>query len=542
MRNMNLTLDHPSFNIPKRKMTFLSPNFSPPHHPCHRLNRHPTPSYPFRLDSTSSISLFPANLASHCTSFADPYHQPLTPYRSYLTSACIAGKSIPRQLFALARLLHRYLLSGSWGSAVTRNGFILSISVLITSHITSSYLRESLFAMDTLPPNVIPQGFMVAFPPEDANVADADLSLIGRVFWPLPKPIHNLQQAMARRWRISPQSLEVFEVPHGLIQFVFPTEEEKVRIFQSQPWAFKSAIISLVPWELPTQDLFDRLQFQALTIQLKDLPSQYNNMAFGSKLVQPLGALVDAGLFSTQPGGQGSRFVKCIIKIDLLKSIHGRIQARFGGRHPFWVRLRYEDLPTVCFTCGLLGHGHDHCPYSGILTWNHQERGPWMLAKPHGHKVEIPDLTDASTSKQKAKYLKPVPYVFHTYVLAGDGAGSSSGPQGPASSGIIESGQSSHVVTEAPICSNLQDMQLGDRKRHREEVLDFTDCADSLTTPKRIRRAPPLTLADFPDNDMDLELLPDDLLDSDPDMIAVSAALSTSKVEAANHNRPPHPP
>ncbi|CAN0904236.1 hypothetical protein LINGRAHAP2_LOCUS22970, partial [Linum grandiflorum] len=321
---------------------------------------------------------------------------------------------------------------------------------------------------------------------------------------------------------------EVFEVPHGLIQFVFPSEEEKVRIFQSQPWTFKSAIISLVPWELPTQDLFDRLQFQALTIQLKDLPSQYNNMAFGSKLVQPLGALVDAGLFS-----------------------------------------------------------------------------------------------NASTSKQKAKYLKPVPYVFHTYVAAGDGVGSSSGPQGPASSGIIESGQSSHVVTEVPICSgmrssspfiafhcyidtdldlfsictskttstsfesspyppaltiakkhdvfllthstmfnafmcyvpmyfnkrssacnklaDLQDMQLGDRKRHREEVLDSADGADSSTTPKRIRRAPPLTLADFPDNDMDLELLPDDLLDSDPDMIAVSAALSTSKVEGANHNGPPIP-
>ncbi|CAN0904234.1 hypothetical protein LINGRAHAP2_LOCUS22970 [Linum grandiflorum] len=84
-------------------------------------------------------------------------------------------------------------------------------------------------------------------------------------------------------------------------------------------------------------------------------------------------------------------------------------------------------------------------------------------------------------------------------------------------------------------------MQLGDRKRHREEVLDSADGADSSTTPKRIRRAPPLTLADFPDNDMDLELLPDDLLDSDPDMIAVSAALSTSKVEGANHNGPPIP-
>ncbi|CAN0906160.1 hypothetical protein LINGRAHAP2_LOCUS24080 [Linum grandiflorum] len=52
----------------------------------------------------------------------------------------------------------------------------------------------------------------------------------------------------------SPQDMEVLEIGHG--EFVFPTEADKTRIFQSPPWAFKSLIINLVPWELPSQDLY----------------------------------------------------------------------------------------------------------------------------------------------------------------------------------------------------------------------------------------------------------------------------------------------
>ncbi|CAN0837908.1 hypothetical protein LINGRAHAP2_LOCUS1922 [Linum grandiflorum] len=213
--------------------------------------------------------------------------------------------------------------------------------------------------MDALPPNVITLTFTVDFPPEESAdlQATVELSLIGRVFWPLPKPTHNLLQAMARQWRISPHLLQVFEVPYGLIQFVLPTMEEKVQVFQSQPWAFKSAIINLVPWETPSQDLFDRMQFMPLTIQLKDLPAHCNNPAFASKLVQPL-----------------------------------------------------------------------------------------------GHKVEIAELTDASTSHQKNKYLKPVPYEFHTYVTVtpSDAGASSSGTKGPPPSGALPDSVIS--VTDVPIC------------------------------------------------------------------------------------------
>ncbi|CAN0825184.1 hypothetical protein LINGRAHAP2_LOCUS337 [Linum grandiflorum] len=126
-----------------------------------------------------------------------------------------------------------------------------------------------------------------------------------------------------------------------------------------------------------------------LVIQLKEIPYPYNTAKFCAKLVEPLGAVISADLFSKYPDGHGTRFVKCTVRINLLQSIAGRIQAVVPNQQPFWVYLRYEDLPTVCFICGMLGHGYKHCGYATVLPFNKEERGDWMLARPEGHKIKL---------------------------------------------------------------------------------------------------------------------------------------------------------
>ncbi|CAN0840631.1 hypothetical protein LINGRAHAP2_LOCUS2877 [Linum grandiflorum] len=114
----------------------------------------------------------------------------------------------------------------------------------------------------------------------------------------MPKPLHHVVQAMARQWRVSPSDVQLFDVGHGLVQFVFSSMEIKLRVYQTQPWAYKSAIMHLVPWEEPSQALYDRLQFMPLVIQLMDLPRHCNSVKFACKLVQPLGSLIKAEDFS----------------------------------------------------------------------------------------------------------------------------------------------------------------------------------------------------------------------------------------------------
>ncbi|CAN0876196.1 hypothetical protein LINGRAHAP2_LOCUS11164 [Linum grandiflorum] len=282
--------------------------------------------------------------------------------------------------------------------------------------------------MDPIPPSIITTSYVVQFSPEDVgdDQIRLDLSLIGRIFWPLePKPSLSVLHALARQWRIPPEDLQIFDVGHCLTQFVFPTLKDKVRVFQTQPWAFKSAIINLMEWETTSQMVFDKLQFMALVIQLKEIPYPYNTAKFCAKLVEPLGTVISADLFSKYPDGPGTRFVKCTVRINLLHSIAGRIKAVVPNQQPFWVLLRYEDLPTVCFICGMLGHGYKHCEYAAILPFNREERGDRMLARPEGHKIKAPNFLESATSKQKRKSQKPIPSIFHTYVKIPQDASSS---------------------------------------------------------------------------------------------------------------------
>ncbi|CAN0847137.1 hypothetical protein LINGRAHAP2_LOCUS4812 [Linum grandiflorum] len=163
-----------------------------------------------------------------------------------------------------------------------------------------------------------------------------------------------------------------------------------------------------------------------LVIQLKEIPFPYSTTKFCAKLVEPLGTVISTDLFSKFPDGHGSRFVKCTVRINLLQSIAGRIKVVVLNQPAFWVLLHYEDLPSVCFICGMLGHGYKHCEYAAVLPFNREERGDWMLARPECHKIKAPNFSETATSKHKRKSQKPVPSFFHTYVNVSPDASSSS--------------------------------------------------------------------------------------------------------------------
>ncbi|CAN1237629.1 hypothetical protein LINGRAPRIM_LOCUS1926 [Linum grandiflorum] len=281
--------------------------------------------------------------------------------------------------------------------------------------------------MDPIPSSIITTNYVVEFSQEDVgdDRVRLDLSLIRRIFWHVdPKPSLSVLHSLARQWRIRPEDLQIFDVGHGLTQFVFPILKDKERVFQTQPWAFKNSIINLMEWETPSHVVFDKLQFMPLVIQLKKIPFPYSTAKFCAKLVEPLGTVISADMFSKFPDGHGSRFVKCTVRINLLQSLAGRIKAVVPNQPAFWVLLRYEDLPTVCFICGMLGHGYKHCEYAAVLPFNHEDRGEWMLARPEGHKIKAPNFSESATSKQKRKSQKPVPSFFHTYVDVSPGASS----------------------------------------------------------------------------------------------------------------------
>ncbi|CAN0919295.1 hypothetical protein LINGRAHAP2_LOCUS31367, partial [Linum grandiflorum] len=110
-----------------------------------------------------------------------------------------------------------------------------------------------------------------------------------------------------------------------------------------------------------------------------------------------------------------------------------------------------------------------------------------MQARPMGHLIESPDMSDATTSKQKPRYHKLLPYVFHSYVTAEQ-------MSSPIPSSDASGSSSTVTVPTAPLISDLHDMQLADKKQARDDE----EAGASNSNPKRIK-LPPLQISDFPE-------------------------------------------
>ncbi|CAN0861866.1 hypothetical protein LINGRAHAP2_LOCUS8325 [Linum grandiflorum] len=378
-------------------------------------------------------------------------------------------------------------------------------------------------------------------------------SLIGRIFWDLPKPVHALHADLSRQWKMVPRDLIILEVGHGLLQFVFPTAAARDAVTKDQPGSFKGCLINLIAWELPSQMVYDSLQYMPLTLQLLDLPLHCNTVAFGTKLLAKIGDIISADLYTSRSNGQGLTFVKVKVQMNLLGSFRGRIKAKVENEMPFWAYLRYENLQSVCFVCGLLGHTNRSCPYEAVLTPNRDARGKWMLARPFGRKYEeglqfkhkgiaklllliCPDSTaSASTSS-----VSPIPSLAD-HPPSHQANAASCTQQEPLINVPTFDGSNLSPSTS----SELEEMLIVDHKRRRSDMdTDFAPpppkryCSDTTsfeTQPSSVN-----VPMDIPDGM--IEALLDDVTDAIVDNPPLSSSPTpTSKGKAARPKRPHHP-
>ncbi|CAN0875308.1 hypothetical protein LINGRAHAP2_LOCUS10752 [Linum grandiflorum] len=248
--------------------------------------------------------------------------------------------------------------------------------------------------MDPISSSIITTSYVVEFSQEDVgdDRIRLDLSLIGRIFWPVePKPSLSVLHALARRWHIRPEDLQIFDVGHGLTQFVFPNLKDKERVFQTQPWAFKSSIINLMVWETLSQVVFDKLQFMPLVIQLKEILYPYSTAKFCAKLVEPLDTVISADLFSKYPNGHGTRFVKCTVQSTFFRALLGesRLWFQISNLSGFCLDMKTFLLFVLFMVCLATVTNTATMLMCFLLTEKNKETGCWLDHKATKSKLPI---------------------------------------------------------------------------------------------------------------------------------------------------------
>ncbi|CAL1412484.1 unnamed protein product [Linum trigynum] len=208
--------------------------------------------------------------------------------------------------------------------------------------------------------------------------------LLGRLFTEDRLTPIALRAAINNPWQGQGRII-VREAAQGLYEFILPTEAAKNWVLQRTPWVINDKILHLRAWTPNiTTRTFDEMATAPFRVQMWDVREECCTQQFGRKIASStLGRVLEAGIFSCTD--TTNTFIKVKTLIDFSKPLRSQIWATNEETGSFWIRFKYEHLPSFCYNCGRVGHFRQNCMFDPPAR---KERfGPHMTTKKMGRKI-----------------------------------------------------------------------------------------------------------------------------------------------------------
>lgn len=208
---------------------------------------------------------------------------------------------------------------------------------------------------------------------------DTKLCLMGRFITEGVVDFSAMQQTLAALWRPG-KGVYIKEIDTNLYLFQFYHELDIKRVCEGSPWSFnrKALIIArMKKGDIPRGVSLNKLE---LWVQIHDLRAGF----MSEKVVQEVGNYIGEFVSSCQSNFKGvwREYLRVRVAVDLSKPLKRRMKVRRAGNDWFWIVFKYENVPTFCFICGVVGHSEKFC--SCIFDTPEHEitkpYGAWMRA------------------------------------------------------------------------------------------------------------------------------------------------------------------
>ena len=264
---------------------------------------------------------------------------------------------------------------------------------------------------------------------EDVSLAsDAKLCLVGRFLMEGVMDFQAMQQTLAALWRPG-KGVHIRELDVNLFQFLFYHELDIKRVIEGSPWSFNRKVLIISRMQQGINPKCIPLNSIDLWVQIHDLQPGL----MSEKIITEVGNEIGKYVCSCPTNFKGvwREYMRNRVTMDLSKPLKRRMKIRKSGKEWIWITFKYENVPTFCFICGLLGHSEKFCNQLFEKLENE-------IVKPYGIWMRAP--LKRQTKLIGAKWLCNGGEDFQAYV----DAGGSSKQQNPVklADGVIQGAKS----------------------------------------------------------------------------------------------------
>ncbi|KAK6140965.1 hypothetical protein DH2020_025293 [Rehmannia glutinosa] len=186
---------------------------------------------------------------------------------------------------------------------------------------------------------------------------ESERSLIGRLFGDKKVNFAGFRSTVTAIWQTK-ESFTVREIGVNLFQFIFSSQEDKIRVLNGKTWSFENMYLVLREWSENILDKIDQLNSVELWVQVWNLPYFWIGVETGRKIGKKFDKILDVVVPET--GSSKGLFIRILAVVNLDKPL---LRGTYITLHSekVWVDFRYEKLQNFCFYCGLVGHLERGC-------------------------------------------------------------------------------------------------------------------------------------------------------------------------------------
>lgn len=189
-----------------------------------------------------------------------------------------------------------------------------------------------------------------------------------------------MKHTLAALWKPG-KGVFIREVDANLFVFQFYHEIDIKRVVDGSPWSFNRRVLvisRMKEGDIPRGVSLNTLD---LWVQIHELRAGFMSENILKEIGNYVGKFIESCPNNFKPGWR--EYMRVRVAIDLFTPLKRRMKIRKSGAEWHWIVFKYENVPTFCFICGLMGHSEKYC--SKLFEVPEKE-----IVKPYGSWMRAP--------------------------------------------------------------------------------------------------------------------------------------------------------